>query len=166
MNDLIADTLFAAPPAPYYALNRAEAAEQRQRYQAAAAVVSSNALESARRQAEQEMSDAEHRLAMSGHAIEPTDLDRAQAEYDALTAQTTLQILKDLDPDERTLRVEKLKGAWRRLVAARAAAEAARRDDGDVQTTPAAAEVPELETTNAANGQDAEYLAPVPYWED
>lgn len=164
MNSLIEETLFAAAPAPYYALNRAEAAHQRERYQAAAAVVRSNAPESARRQAEQEMSDAEHRLAMSGRAIEPTDLDRAQAEYDTLSAQATLLVLKDLDPEERTLRVEKLKAAWRALVAARAAA-AGGRDDRDVGTTPGAAEVLEP-STNAANGEGEEYLAPVPYWPD
>jgi hypothetical protein len=161
MNSLEEDTLFAAPPAPYYALNRAETAEQRQRYQAAAAVASSNAPESARRQAEQEMSDALHRLAMSGHAIEPTAVDRAQAAYDALQPETALDVLKRLDPDERTLRVAKLKAAWRALVAAREAE--ARGDDGDVQTTPAGAEVPEPESTNMAADAE-EYADPVPYW--
>jgi hypothetical protein len=164
MNSLEVDSMFAAPPAPYFALNRAEAAEQRERYHAALAVFNSSAPETVRRQAQQEMHDARQRLAMAGHAIEPTDLDRAQAEYDALQPETTLEVLKRLDPDERKLRVEKLKGAWRALVAARAAAEAAARgDDGDVETATGAAEVPEP-STNAAGGEGEEYLAPRPYW--
>jgi len=161
MNSLEQDALFARPPAPYYALNRAEVAAQRAVYQAALAVFNSSAPETARQQAQQAMSDAEHRLAMSGHAIEPTDVDKAQAAYDALEAETSLKILKDLAPEERTLRVEKLKGAWRKLLAAREAAEAAARgDDGDVETTTGAAEVPEPST-------NLEFLAPpAPYYLD
>jgi len=154
------DELFAEP-VPYFQLTGAEIEAQRRRHRMAQVVANSvTAPERQRTRAEEEMREIETRLVMSGATVEPTQLDRLQAEFDAAAA--ALQPpngLKSLPREEQDVRKARWREAFRAFADAKAAAaRAARASGADVGTAVGGASEP-------ASNASQEYMPlPKPYW--
>jgi len=154
------DELFAEP-VPYYQLTGAEIEAQRRRHRMAQMVANSaTAPEGERTRAEEEMHEIETRLVMSGATVEPTQLDRLQAEFDeAAAAMQPPNGLKSLPLEEQETRKARWREAFRAFADAKAAAtRAARASGADVRTAVGG-------EGESASNEAQEFMPPRPYWE-